>query len=61
MHTPYRFCSCFDKCPEKNMYIPQVVDLSSGSMEKLSLKMGSSEKEEEEDNSVVVRHQVCSL
>ena len=36
------------------------MDLSSGSMEKLSLKMGSSEKEEEEDNSVVVKHQVCS-
>ena len=42
------------------MYIPpsQVVDLSSGLMEKLNIKMGASENEQEEDSSVVVRHQV---
>ena len=36
------------------------MDLSSGVMEKLIIKMGSCEKEEE-DNSVLIRHQVCSL
>ena len=39
----------------------QVVNLSSGLMEKLNIKIGSSEKEQKEDNSVVIRHQVCTV
>ena len=44
------------------LYIPpsQVVDLSSGLMEELNIKMGASENEQEEDSSVLVRHQVCN-
>ena len=42
------------------LYIPpsQVVDLSNGLMEKLNIKLGASENEQEEDSSVVIRHQV---
>ena len=39
----------------------QVVNLSSGLMEKLNIKIGSSEKEQKEDKSVVIRHQVCTV
>jgi len=42
---------------DTNAHAIQVVDLSSGVMEKLIIKMGSCEKEEE-DNSVLIRHQV---
>ena len=38
----------------------QVVDLSSGLMEKLEIKMGSNEKEEEDNNDVVISHQVST-
>ena len=45
---------------KKILYIPpsQVVDLSNGLMEKVNIQLGASENEQEEDSSVVVRHQV---
>ena len=56
--------TCYDvnAGDKKILYIPpsQVVDLSSGLMEELNIKMGASENEQEEDSSVLVRHQVCN-
>jgi len=43
---------------DTNAHAIQVVDLCSGQMEKLNIKMCSSENEQEEDSSVVIRHQV---